>query len=341
MIYPNSDVGLDEGLEAIMFPVEETKVFADADGGRVFARAPAHKAIVNADTGEVVSVVGRQYQVLRNHVAVQLARGACTIAFPDTEEDAWRPTRVEAPLNGGSCVVDLHHAPPRSLAEAWQIAPGIVDKFEPFLRVRNGYNGRTAFSLAFGFERLACENGMMAWSRISGLKMAHVTRDIREIATAIEQKIQQADFERVVEDFQARLRTLWGASVPRQLFWPIIQLALKLRRPQKASDERWPLWADLRASSIRVSDRYADEFGDTAYALMNALSDLATRPPHGNPFIRRESDSLQRLARTWLGEFGLQAESLGFDAGDYVTRQLENGGNGRTRLDRTKSLISA
>lgn len=319
MIYPNCDDGLEAGLDAIMFPVEETKVFADADRGGVLARAPAHKAIVNADTGKVVSVVGRQYQVLLNRDAVELARWACTIAFPATKVEAWRPRCVEAPSNGGSCVVDLHHEPPQSLTKDWQIAPGIVDEFEPFLRVRNGYNGRTAFSLAFGFERLACENGMLAWHGVAGLKVAHDTRDI---AAEIERKIRRANFERVAGRFQALLSTLWGTPVPRQLFWPIIQLALKFPRPQKASDARWPSWADLRAASLRVSDRYADEFGDTAYALMNTLSDLATRPPQGNPFIRRGRDRLQRLASAWLREFGIRAAGEGFEVGDYLGRQL-------------------
>ena len=81
MIYDRND-----GLAAIMFPVKEMKVFADTGPG-CLARAPAYKAIVNAGSGDVVSIVGSRYQVLRNRQALDLARIACVSAFPDQPEE--------------------------------------------------------------------------------------------------------------------------------------------------------------------------------------------------------------------------------------------------------------
>lgn len=308
----------DHGLAAIMFPVEERRVFADT--GSRFAGAPAYKAIVNADSGHVVSIVGRQYQVLPNQDALDLARYACTLAFTDTEAEDWTPKSIEAPRNGGSCTVDLHHQNGGDVLPDWKLAPGVVQRFNPFLRVRNGYNGRTAFSLFFGFEREVCENGMIYQEGIAGIKVSHDTRDI---AQEIERKLGNASFRNVPERFRGRLEALYGVTVPRRFFWPLSQHVLRLRRPQRASHDHWPAWAELRKSFARLSDQYVEDLGDTAFALMNVISEFTTRPPEGNPFVRRGRHSYQALAAAWLRDFAIRAADRGhFDVTKYLEQLL-------------------
>ena len=158
--------------------------------------------------------------------------------------------------------------------------------FRPFIRFRNGYNGRTPFSVFFGFERSACTNGMIYEEKIAGIKVSHDTQDI---AREIERKIQKANFRRVPETFRHRLTVLCGVPVPRDLFTPVIHRVLGIRPPKEGSNERCQrAWADLQAVVERVSDRYVKEFEATAYALMNALSDLATGYPFAQGgFVRR------------------------------------------------------
>ena len=316
MIYDRND-----GLAAIMFPVKEMKVFADTGPG-CLARAPAYKAIVNADSGDVVSIVGSRYQVLRNRQALDLARIACVSAFPNTQPEEWKPKGIEAARNGGSCAVDLDH---ERLRYDWNLAPGITDVFRPFIRFRNGYNGRTPFSVFFGFERLACTNGMIYEEKIAGIKVSHDTQDI---AREIERKIQKANFRRVPETFRRRLTVLCGVPVPRDLFTPVIHRVLGILPLKEGSNERCRrAWADLLATVENVSGRYVKEFDATAYALMNALSDLATRLPSHDPsaqggFVRRGRHSLQILVARWLRHFSIRAGGHSFDAGEYLRALL-------------------
>lgn len=73
----------EEGLAAIMFPVDEVDVFAETEPGRR-DRIAGKKAIINMDTRAVLSVVGRQYGLLENRRALELARKCCIAAFPNT-----------------------------------------------------------------------------------------------------------------------------------------------------------------------------------------------------------------------------------------------------------------
>ena len=317
MIYDPND-----GLAAIMFPVTEMKVFAEAGPGRFPARAPAYKAIVNDASGEVVSIVGSKYRVLHNHEALGLARIACARAFQGTQPEEWTPQSIEAPLNGGSCAVDLGH---EGLGYDWELAPGVRDVFRPFIRFRNGYNGRTAFSVFFGFERPVCTNGMIYEENIAGIKVSH---DTKAIALEIERKIQKADFHQVPGTFRRRLTALSDVPVSRHLFASIIHRVLRIRPPKEGANERCQqAWVELRAAIERVSGKYVNEFEATAYALVNAISDLATHLPSDYPFaqggfVRRGRHSLQLLAAHWLREFSTRAASPGFDLGKYLQELL-------------------
>lgn len=313
MIYDRS-----AGLSAIMFPVKEMKVFADLGFGQRSAPAPAYKALLNAESGQVISIVGSRYQVLHNSEALQLARIACACAFPGTQPDEWVPKSIEAALNGGSCAVDLSH---ERLRLDWELAPGVKDLFTPFVRFRNGYNGRTAFSLFFGFERMACSNGLVHEERIAGIKVSH---DARDIAEEIERRIQKAEFHRVPRTIRERLTRLWGHPVPRRLFSPIAHLVLRIRPPDRAGHrERRQIWSELQSVIELVTEEYVKEFGPTAYALMNVISDLATHLPSHHRFVRhgfvpRSRHSLQVLVALWLRGFSIRVAETSFDLDEYV-----------------------
>ncbi len=123
----------------------------------------------------------------------------------------------------------------------------------------------------------------------------------------------------------------------------------------------------MKSAIDRTSDTYVGRFGETAQALMNAITDLATRPPflvcghcllrrerhsaeheepgddRGRPyrFIHRERHGLQRLAGIWMTEFGRSVRQQGFDLDGYLdnpSRELlcsasrwANGGPRRSR----------
>ncbi len=81
MIYAGD--ALEEGMHAVMFPVAKVDVFAETEPGRR-ERIPGKKAIVNTDSGRVLSVVSDRYRLLENRTAFELARECCITAFPHT-----------------------------------------------------------------------------------------------------------------------------------------------------------------------------------------------------------------------------------------------------------------
>ena len=127
-------------------------------------------------------------------------------------------------------------------------------------------------------------------------------------------------------------------------------------------------WGAVETAIDQTTDTYVEQFGETAYALMNAITDLSTRPPvqvcgycflnrerhseaHEEPgddqgcpyrFIRRERHGLQRLAGIWMAEFGRSVQQRGFDLDRYLrtpSRELLRGGSqrasGRSRRSRS------
>lgn len=131
--------------------------------------------------------------------------------------------------------------------------------------------------------------------------------------------------------------------------------------------DRRSAWRALESAIDRTSETYIRQFGETAYALMNAITDMSTRPPvrvcghcllsgeqhsqeheelagdRGRPycFIRRERHSLQRMAGIWLTEFSRSIRLPGFDLDGYLKapsrgllRRASQRAHGRLRRSR-------
>ena len=117
--------------------------------------------------------------------------------------------------------------------------------------------------------------------------------------------------------------TLKKCMVPRTAFEPMVRSALMIRpagstRPGTREAEDW---ATLEADLRDVCNRYAGELGHTAYAVLNAITDLASHPPE-NRHLRRDRHGLQRLAGSWLTTFTHASQQPGFAIDTYVA-QLE------------------
>ena len=313
----------EDALDAVMFPVRAVAVFAES-APRRFARVRRNKALVNERSGDVVSIVGDRYQVLHNRTALELAVSACAATFPETDPAAWSVTRVRAPQTGGYCVLDLSYRPKANpLVYAWSFPSSSIERYEPFFQVVNGYNGRIAFSLRFGVIRLVCENGLIGLESIKHTSVAH---DHKDMVASIETAIRAADFSRQAYRIKAQFGRLWQVEIPREQFAPVIHAVLGIRRPIRMDERAHRAWKKLQSVVKEKSDRYLAELGSTAYALMAALTDLATSPPAGRPFIYRERHSLQRLAGLWMRDFARRADQPGFDLAEYVRELAGNGG---------------
>ena len=305
----------EEGLAAIMFPVEEVDVFAETEPGRR-DRIASKKAIVNMDTRTVLSVVGRQYGLLENRRALELAKKCCTAAFPNTAPAGWYVDDIEAPATGGHCRIDLRYDGD-VVAYDWSFPEAVQDHYHPFLRVTNSYNASRVFSIHFGFTRIRCMNSVIAEESVR-VSLAHT----KDIEPRIEKEINEAKFQKVASRFERYVTALGDTRIPRGRFRPIIQSVLEIHRPKRMPDDRRASWRALQQTLDKTVDVYLLRFGETAYALLNAITDIATRPPTkeevGYSFIRRERHSLQLLAGRWVAEFSRSLGRPGFDLSDYL-----------------------
>lgn len=238
------------------------------------------------------------------------------------------------------CRIDLEHRG-RILTYDWSFSRGSQDLYRPFVRVTNSYNTSRVFALHFGFVRWACENGVLDWD--SEIRIA-VSHDTKEIEKVIERKVDEAKFGRVAAKFRSLMEPLGETKIPRHRVRPIIQSVLEIREPKEMPEDRRVAWRALEQTVDQVANTYVDEYGEPAYALLNAITDLATRPPvqvcgyclqrserhrpehekqndaRGRPycFIRRERHSLQRLAGIWIAEFSSSVRRQGFDLDKYL-----------------------
>ncbi len=305
----------EKGLAAIMFPVAEVDVFAETEPGRR-DRIAGKKAIVNTDTRAVLSVVGRQYGLLENRRALQLAKKCCIAAFPNTAPAGWYEDDIEAPISGGHCRIDLRYDGD-VVAYDWSFSESVQDRYHPFLRLTNSYNTSRVFSIHFGFTRIRCMNSVIADESVR-VSLSHT----KDIESRIDKEINEAKFQRVVSRFEGFLKRFGDTSIPGGRFRPIIQSVLEIHKPERMPDDRLAAWRRLEQILDRTSGRYLQQFGETAYALLNAITDLATRPPTkaqvGYSFIRRERHRLQLLAGRWAAEFSRSLRWSGFDLDGYI-----------------------
>lgn len=304
MIYDD----VEDGLHSVMFPVREVNVYAETEPGKR-DRIPGKKALINDDTCRVLAVVSGRYQVLHNRIALELARKCCLAAFPNTAPANWNVFSVEAPLTGGHCRIDLRHEG-KIAGYDWSFTEGDQNEFEPFIRVSNSYNRTSVFGIRFGLIRWACKNGMVDWHSSITIKVAH---DVNEMERSIEAKINEAKFRKVFDDLRSALEPLRREQVPEARFRPLILSILQIRKPEHMPKNRESAWKCLEEHLDRVASRYVKEMGPTGYALVNAVTDVASHPPTkvgGYNFIRRERDGLQRLVGVWLSRIAQQPESF-------------------------------
>ena len=124
--------------------------------------------------------------------------------------------------------------------------------------------------------------------------------------------------------FSLSLSGLRDCAVPLAQFGPLILAALQLSPPQR--EEPFPSevadWQHLGSHIDEMSNRYADELGENAYAAFNAITEFASRPPV-NRSIHRDRNSFQKLAGSWLTSFNEYCREPSFTISSYIER-LEN-----------------
>src|ERR1017187_3973920 len=302
-------------LDDVLFPVDEHPVFVSIkqkDSERRLA-VPEKKAIVNRNTSHVLGIVSRGYRLVSNQEALDMANKCCGQVFPETKTSEWHVETTDAPKTAGYCHIDLVH---NSNVLDFNAVPAAErpEVFGPFIRVTNSFNGLRALAFDIGYYRKVCKNGLILPKTIISFKFTHQRRDIGKTIQFDIANDELAKFKTTFTDSLAGLR---NCPVPRSRFEPLILGVLSLRQPEPDSHEAAD-WQILNTQLGEMSNRYVGELGANAYAVFNAITEFASRPPE-NRCVHRDRHSLQRLAGTWMTAFNNAGRKPGFS----ITSHLE------------------
>lgn len=302
-------------LDQVLFPVVERPVFASVADGAGERFVPIHNrtAHVSARIKQVVGVVGIDYQLVTNQTALNLGYQCCHAVFPTINAAAWEVGSVDAPSTGSQCTIDLYHKS-TNLNLVVKLAANHLETFGPFVRVINSYNTARALSFEVGLLRLVCTNGMVlpqvevrftfVHSRIGNRNnfAFHVLSDDARIA--------------LDETYPKAIETVMKYRIPAAQIEPLVLLALQVKKPARATDD----WDELLSTVRAMTKRYTGELGENAYAALNVMTDFASQPPVSR-HMRRDRQSLQRLAGAWLADFSKTCAMPGFLIDAYLERK--------------------
>jgi hypothetical protein len=160
----------------------------------------------------------------------------------------------------------------------------------------------------------------------SGTRLANAiitfkfTHQKRNIGETIQFEIAHDRLMKFKASFGEYIATLRSCPVPDRDLAPFLRGVLCLHAPDAVERDtrEGPDWLALNAHIEALCDRYAADLGANAYAVFNAITEFASHPPVSR-FVRRDRDSLQRLAGEWASNFTQQCRHSAFDLAAYLS----------------------
>ena len=166
-------------LDTTLFPVKEIPaIWADKDNGNILNKNTGHKFIVREDTGEVISCMTNEYNLIKNEQVIDIASPIMTKYDAELKEVRTfsEGARSQWTWNFPNSTVDI----------------GGGDMVNPTVTIRNSYDGSLEASATAGAFRLVCSNGMVIGIVLGRNSVKHSiwTKDIdfEKIITSVVEK---------------------------------------------------------------------------------------------------------------------------------------------------------
>lgn len=311
-------------IQDLLFDVDQVAIEAvvGSNGSRRHISIPGKKALVNQLTGLVLGVVGRDYRVVTNQEAVNLARDVCEKAFPGLSSVEWEAKRASAPRTLSYAFIDLVHK--THVLNYWDSEIKKDDPFTPFLRVTNSFNGARALRFDIGFMRKHCSNGVIFEEEVATIKASHS----KEALAQLKIEITSRSLPQMWDEFSKFLTSV--RSISMTTGQSTLALSAVLHLPAAKPEDKKARAEGLQALSVDLSTRltgYQKELGPNAYAVFNTLTDIAARPPE-NAYFQKDRDTIEKRSGRWLKELARQSQKVGFDLNAWIPA-WEAGGSGR------------
>lgn len=285
-------------IQDLLFDVDQVPIEAvvGSNGSTRRISIPGKKALVNQLTGLVLGVVGRDYRVVTNQEAVNLARDVCEKAFPGLSSVEWEAKRAAVPnaLNpsrltlvspfgqrAAVCLgsprsprlIDLVHK--THVLNYWDSEIKKDDPFTPFLRVTNSFNGARALRFDIGFMRKHCSNGVIFEEEVATIKASHS----KEALAQLKIEITSRSLPQMWDEFSKFLTSVRSISMDTDQ--STLALNTVLRLPETKPDDKKARAEGLQALSVDLSTRltgYQKELGPNVYAVLTRSRPTLSSP---------------------------------------------------------------
>lgn len=300
-------------LEEAFFPVELTPIYAvdendDEEQLELFkpsaqpkaTRIPGFKAIKRRADGKVYAVVRDNYRLITNADAYELGKVCFAQVFGKANADGMEFFNLRMPESGSYCYIDFFaqdecvylDGETANSQEEWRV----------FLRISNSYNRTSALKFDIGFCRWICENGVIFGNHSIEFKYRH-NRSSECIAADFKLKYEAMSV--VKQIFQRQIDLLKKHELAEQDFMPEISKALQFKPPKDDREEELVHSRDAYLGGLIKN--YRRENGSNAYALLNVLTDYASRPQHTMTPFENNADTLERRVGIWMMQYLKQA----------------------------------
>ena len=288
-------------LEDAFFDVDLSPIYTSAnreEGGQLLMfdqsiMIPGFKALKRVSDGYIFAVVRNSYKLITNKQAFELGKKCFKQVFGEDKTDSMEFFNLRMPSSQSYCTMDF-----LSKQERVCLGENADEEWRLFLRISNSYNRKMALKFDIGFCRMICKNGMIFGKNSIEFKYCH-NRNSDSIEADF--KLKYGAISAIKEMFRKKIELLNAKKFTKSEFMPEISRVLQFRAPKNEKEEIEAKERDEHLDNL--IDSYIEENGETAYALLNVLTDYASRPAHCLSALENDPDTLERRVGEWMLQY--------------------------------------
>ena len=307
-------------LEDAFFPVVEEPIYYGQFMGHA-KRIAGYKAIVDRDSGDLLSVVSSKYRLLLNSEAYELADHIVQAVFDGKKLSDFECFNIMMPKSKGSCRIDL--IIPNNFNKLFGDE---LESWTPFVRISNSYNRTMVLKYEIGFCRWICQNGCIFGQlgiSFSINHLGHITsREINQLVEKAKKNI--GEIGSLWSMFELKMTQLKETPIPFSQALAMYCKAFDVKI--KKEDVTGIKEENLRAKAMQIvkaSKEYFKDLGNNGYAMMNVLTDFASFPEWTtSPY--NYVDGYQRKVGQWVDDFLNESRKADFSPSKYVGTEYQD-----------------
>lgn len=280
---------------------------------------PGYKAIIDEQRNRTMSIVSSNYHLVTNEDAFNIAKYIVPKVFHGKSIDDFKVFNIRMPMTRSWCIIDL------IIPSASRALNGFSsDCYTPYLRITNSYNRTCTLSYEIGFCRSICMNGCIFGNVGIKITANHSdNRALRNIDCFIdENRSKLTDVEYLWKNVETMLQKAREIEINESQIIPIYCKAFNVKLDiNNVTDRQKGIYASRGKRLLNDGKAYFDELGHNGYAMYNILSDYASYPEEGEPYIRRA----QSRVGEWLVEFTKACSKDAFSVESYIKDELSVG----------------